>query len=60
MKLLSTSLTLSVFLMLYFTDFFSGVDDVNSNASSLKEALNDPIREKSYKDHLKNVLRSIK
>jgi beta-glucosidase len=49
-----------MFLMLYFTDFFSGVDDVNNNASSLKEALNDPIREKSYKDHLKNVLRSIK
>ncbi|KAJ6938041.1 beta-glucosidase 12-like [Populus alba x Populus x berolinensis] len=32
---------------------WTGVDDVNSNASSLKEALNDPIREKSYKDHLK-------
>jgi len=46
--------------MLYFTDCFSGVDDVNNNASSLNEALNDPIREKSYKDHLKNVLRSIK
>uniref|UniRef100_A0A6N2MYE6 Beta-glucosidase n=1 Tax=Salix viminalis TaxID=40686 RepID=A0A6N2MYE6_SALVM len=35
------------------------VDDVNSSASSLKEALDDPVREKSYKDHLKNVLRSI-
>nr|TKR91045.1 hypothetical protein D5086_0000227300 [Populus alba] len=42
---------------IYITE--NGVDDVNSNASSLKEALNDPIREKSYKDHLKNVLRSI-
>ena len=49
-----------MFLMFFFIDFFSGVDDVNNNASSLKEALNDPIREKSYKDHLKNVLRSIK
>jgi beta-glucosidase len=49
-----------MFLILYFTDLLSGVDDVNNNASSLKEALNDPIREKSYKDHLKNVLRSIK
>uniref|UniRef100_A0A2K2AT01 Glycoside hydrolase n=1 Tax=Populus trichocarpa TaxID=3694 RepID=A0A2K2AT01_POPTR len=38
----------------YYTTY-----DVNNNASSLKEALNDPIREKSYKDHLKNVLRSI-
>ncbi|KAL9354870.1 hypothetical protein Peur_052840 [Populus x canadensis] len=42
---------------IYITE--NGVDDVNNNASSLKEALNDPIREKSYKDHLKNVLRSI-
>ncbi|KAB5519663.1 hypothetical protein DKX38_023982 [Salix brachista] len=36
-----------------------GVDDVNNNASSLKEALNDPVREKSYRNHLKNVLISI-
>ncbi|KAB5512243.1 hypothetical protein DKX38_029271 [Salix brachista] len=42
---------------IYITE--NGVDDVNNNASSLKEALNDPVREKSYKDHLKNVLRSI-
>ncbi|KAJ6750510.1 hypothetical protein OIU85_001084 [Salix viminalis] len=42
---------------IYITE--NGVDDVNSNASSLKEALDDPVREKSYKDHLKNVLRSI-
>ncbi|KAJ6947882.1 linamarase family protein 1 [Populus alba x Populus x berolinensis] len=42
---------------IYITE--NGVDDVNNNASSLKEALNDPIREKSYRDHLKNVLRSI-
>ncbi|KAG5253566.1 beta-glucosidase [Salix suchowensis] len=43
---------------IYVTE--NGVDDVNSNASSLKEALDDPVREKSYKDHLENVLRSIK
>ncbi|KAJ6749973.1 hypothetical protein OIU85_000584 [Salix viminalis] len=42
---------------IYITE--NGVDDVNNNPSSLKEALNDPVREKSYKDHLKNVLRSI-
>uniref|UniRef100_A0A6N2MJY6 Beta-glucosidase n=1 Tax=Salix viminalis TaxID=40686 RepID=A0A6N2MJY6_SALVM len=42
---------------IYITE--NGVDDVNSSASSLKEALDDPVREKSYKDHLKNVLRSI-
>ncbi|KAF9664890.1 hypothetical protein SADUNF_Sadunf16G0065000 [Salix dunnii] len=42
---------------IYITE--NGVDDVNNNASSLKEALSDPVREKSYKDHLKNVLRSI-
>ncbi|CAK7333111.1 unnamed protein product [Dovyalis caffra] len=35
-----------------------GVDDVKS--SSLEEALNDPIREKSYKDIFHNVLESIK
>ncbi|CAK7331899.1 unnamed protein product [Dovyalis caffra] len=42
---------------IYITE--NGVDDVSNNSSSLVEALNDPIREKYYKDHLKNVLRSI-
>uniref|UniRef100_A0A6N2KJU2 Beta-glucosidase n=1 Tax=Salix viminalis TaxID=40686 RepID=A0A6N2KJU2_SALVM len=36
---------------IYITE--NGVDDVNSSASSLKEALDDPVREKSYKDHLR-------
>ncbi|KAB5519660.1 hypothetical protein DKX38_023979 [Salix brachista] len=39
---------------IYITE--NGVDDVNNNASSLKEALNDPVRENSYRNHLKNVL----
>ncbi|CAK7331835.1 unnamed protein product [Dovyalis caffra] len=41
---------------IYITE--NGVDDVNS--SSLEEALNDPIREKSFKDIFHNVLKSIK
>ncbi|CAK7331999.1 unnamed protein product [Dovyalis caffra] len=41
---------------IYITE--NGVDDVKS--SSLEEALNDPIREKSYKDIFYNVLESIK
>jgi beta-glucosidase len=44
----------------WFEPYSNSEADQNNNASSLKEALNDPIREKSYKDHLKNVLRSIK
>ncbi|CAK7333109.1 unnamed protein product [Dovyalis caffra] len=42
--------------IIYITE--NGVDDVKS--SSLEEALNDPIREKSYKDIFHNVLESIK
>ena len=37
---------------------YLGVDDVNS--SSLEEALDDHVREQSYKDIFDNVLESIK